>query len=189
MYFKKSNFSGGDDFEEESDDVSKDVSKDGTEDEGSKDGTEDEGSKDGTEDEGSKDGTEDEENRITRRMDSFRKFLPRRFFKRTEPRFREKFPDRQFTESQIPESHFSESRIIDNRRMMMYRYPSESRNCLLNPMATHELKTKLVSSPGGFGTKIILKECKGNIARMRAMHKARQQAMLRQYANAESYSY
>lgn len=157
MYFKKSNFSGGDDFEEESKDVSEYVSKDGT---------------------------EDEENRITRRMDSFQKFLPRRFFKRTEPRFRENFPDRQFTESRIPES-----RIIDNRRMMIYRYPSESRNCLLNPMATHELKTKLVSSPGGFGTKIILKECKGNIARMRAMHKARQQAMLRQYANAESYSY
>lgn len=181
---KKSNFSGDDDFEEESEDVSKDgtenVSKDGKE-------------------SVSKDETEDEENRITRRMDSFRKFLPRRFFKRTEPTFREHFPDRQSTESRIPENRFSgsripenrfsESRIIDNRRMIMYRYPSESRNCLLNPMATHELKTKLVSSPGGFGTKIILKECKGNIARMRAMHKARQQAMLRQYANPESYSY
>lgn len=58
--------------------------------------------------------------------------------------------------------------------MMMMRYPlfrmpyrqMESRNCRLNPDATHELKTKLFSSPTGFGTKIVLSECKSNIERL-----------------------
>lgn len=111
---------------------------------------------------------EDEsENQITRRMDGIGSpstpFVPSIFTRRR-------------TQTSRP------TQLVQNRRMMMvpvYTYPSEPKNCLINPQATHVLFTKLVSSPGGFGTKILLKECKGNIARMRAIHKARQGMMLR----------
>jgi len=52
--------------------------------------------------------------------------------------------------------------------------PGASTNCMVNPSATHELKSNFYSTPGGYGSKTILVECKENIDRMRMEWKAKQ---------------
>lgn len=44
----------------------------------------------------------------------------------------------------------------------------QSKSCNMNPKATHEMRTKMYSNSQGFGTKMIMVECKGNIERMKA---------------------
>jgi hypothetical protein len=52
--------------------------------------------------------------------------------------------------------------------------PTSSATCRTNPKATHELKTKIYSTPEGYGSKSILVECKENIDRLRKEWQMRQ---------------